>query len=36
MNCCKYLKEKLHKDCYNYINCDKMLKFCNMAMKLNQ
>ena len=35
INCCKYLKEKLHKDCYNYINCDKMIKFCNMAMKLN-
>jgi len=33
--CCEILKKHLHKDCYNYINCDKMLKFCKMTKKLN-
>ena len=33
--CCEILKKHLHKDCYNYINCDKIIKFCKMSMKLN-
>ena len=33
--CCDILKKHLHKDCYNYINCDKMKKFCKMCIKLN-
>ena len=32
--CCEILKKHLHKDCYNYINCDKIIKFCKMSMKL--
>ena len=35
MICCERLMKHLHKECSQYINCDKMLKFCKMAMKLN-
>ena len=35
MMCCERLMKHLHKECSQYINCDKMLKFCKMTMKLN-
>ena len=33
--CCENLMKHMDSDCYKYINCDKMLKFCKMAMKLS-
>ena len=33
--CCENLMKHMESDCYKYINCDKMLKFCKMAMKLS-
>ena len=35
MMCCEKLMKHLEKECYEYINCGKMLKFCKMAIKLN-
>ena len=35
MVCCEKLMKHLEKECYEYINCGKMLKFCKMAIKLN-
>ena len=33
--CCENLMKHMDSECYKYINCDKMLKFCKMVMKLN-
>ena len=33
--CCENLMKHMDSECYKYINCDRMLKFCKMVMKLN-
>ena len=33
--CCENLMKHMDTECYKYINCDRMLKFCKMGMKLN-
>jgi len=34
MRCCENLIKNMSLDCHRYINCEKMLKFCKMCMKL--
>mgnify|MGYP001239947723 FL=1 len=35
MMCCENLMKHMDSECCKYINCDRMLKFCKMVMKLN-
>ena len=34
MRCCENLMKNMSLDCHKYINCEKMLKFSKMCMKL--
>ena len=34
MGCCEKIKPNMDKNCFEYINCGKMMKFCMVIMKL--